>query len=79
MSNVANEEMLSSIPTEPGAASKRGVEYEIADGTRMPNEGEKKFEAMTGEGQHKKLVVQVCGVNQGHTTGSCLTRTGATS
>ena len=62
---VANEEMLSSIPTEPGVASKRGVEYEIADGTRMPNEGEKKFEAMTGEGQHKKLVVQVCGVNQG--------------
>ena len=63
--NVANEEMLSSIPTEPGVASKRGVEYEIADGTRIPNEGEKKFEAMTGEGQHKKLVVQVCGVNQG--------------
>ena len=62
---VGNEEMLGSIPTEPGPASKRGVEYEIADGTRIPNEGEKKFEAVTGEGQHKKLVIQVCGVNQG--------------
>ena len=62
---VANDGMLSSIPTEPGPASKRGVEYEVANGTRIPNEGEMRFEAVTGEGQHRKLVVQVCDVNQG--------------
>ena len=62
---VANDTMISSVPTEPGPASKRGVEYEVANGTRIPNEGEKRFEAVTGEGQHRKLVVQVCDVNQG--------------
>ena len=63
--SVANETLLSSVPTVPGPASKRGVEYEAANGARIPNEGEKRFEAVTGEGQTKKLVVQVCDVNQG--------------
>ena len=63
--SVVNDSMPSSIPTTPGPASRRGVEYEVANGTRIPNEGEKRFTAVTGQSQEKKLVVQVCDVNQG--------------
>ena len=63
--SVVHQGMPSSVPTVPGSASRRGVEYEVANGHRLPNEGEKKFTAITEEGQEKKLVVQVCDVNQG--------------
>ena len=63
--SVVNDSMPSSIPTTPGPASRRGVEYEVANGARLPNEGEKKFSAMTSQSQEKQLCVQVCDVNQG--------------
>ena len=63
--SVVNDAMPSFIPTTPGPASRRGVEYEVANGARIPNEGEKRFSAMTRQSQEKKLVVQVCDVNQG--------------
>ena len=34
--------MIQSVDTLPGVASKMGIEYEIADGTRIPNKGEQK-------------------------------------
>ena len=37
----------SCIPTEEGVASKGGVQYEVASGHYIPNEGEKKFNAVT--------------------------------
>jgi hypothetical protein len=53
------------IPTQEGTASRRGVEYEVASGHFIPNEGEKKFEAMTEEGTNKRMIMQVCDVTQG--------------
>ena len=43
------------MPTVEGAAS----------GHRIPNEGEKRSQAMTAEGKQKKMVLQVAEVNQG--------------
>ena len=57
--------MPESIKTIEGPASKRGVMYEVASGHQIPNEGEKKFTAVTEEGQERNLTVQVCDVNQG--------------
>ena len=39
---VVNEDMVDAVPTIAGPASKRGVEYEIANGVWIPNKGEKK-------------------------------------
>ena len=63
--SVTPEDMPKSIPTTQGAACKRGVEYEVANGVSIPNEGEKRFTAVTEEGKEKNMVVQVCDVNQG--------------
>jgi hypothetical protein len=63
--SVVPDSLPSSIPTTPGPASRRGVEYEVANGERLPNEGEKKFSAVTAEGSTKLMVMQVCDVNQG--------------
>ena len=54
-----------SVPTVEGPASKRGVMYEVASGHQIPNEGEKRFNAITEEGSEKKMTIQVCDVNQG--------------
>jgi len=62
--SVVPESMPSSIPTTPGTASRRGVLYEVANGQRKPNEGEKKFAAVAEEGTEKKLVMQVCEVKR---------------
>ena len=63
--SVTPEDMVKSIPATQGAACKRGVEYEVANGVSIPNEGEKRFTAVTEEGKEKNMVVQVCDVNQG--------------
>ena len=42
---VVNEDMLRSVQTQESAASRRGVEYEVANGIRIPNLGEKGFKA----------------------------------
>ena len=62
---VAPDTMPTSIPTVPGVASRRGVEYEAANGATIPNEGEKRFTAFTEDGHEKGMVVQICDVNQG--------------
>ena len=56
---------LSTVPTVEGSASRRGVKYEVASGHQVPNEGEKRFVAMTEEGAEKGLTLQVCDVTQG--------------
>ena len=37
---VVGSDMLESVPTQPSAGSKRGIEYEVANGVTTPNEGE---------------------------------------
>jgi hypothetical protein len=61
---VVGEDMLLSVQTTEGEAFKRGVEYEVASGTTIPNLGEKCFVAVAEEGQRKKMRAQVCAVNK---------------
>ena len=48
-----------------GAARRRGVEYEVANGVRIPNLGEKKFVGISNEGVSRQITAQVCDVNKG--------------
>ena len=61
---VVGEEMLQSVATTEGAASRRGVQYEVANGVRIPNLGEKKFCGISGEGCKRNITAQVCEVNK---------------
>ncbi len=45
--SVIPDSMPQQVPTVDGPAKKRGVEYEVANGDRIPNEGEKRFTATT--------------------------------
>ena len=47
-----------------GPASKGGVQYEVANGVRIPNLGEKHFKGYTEEGLPRNLKAQVCDVNK---------------
>ena len=40
---VVNEDMIQSVETKEGKAYKNGVCYEVANGIRIPNLGEKRF------------------------------------
>ena len=60
---VVNEDTLTSIDLVR-AGSRKGVEYEVANGTRIPNLGEKKFTGTTEEGMQRKIVAQVADVNK---------------
>ena len=62
---VMSEDMLTSTETEIGAAAKRGVEYEVANGVTIPNLGEKTFKFQTAEGAERKITAQICEVNKG--------------
>ena len=62
---VMSETMLENVETKEGAASRRGVLYEVANGVRIPNEGEKRFVAYTNEhSDGKEVVAQICNVNK---------------
>ena len=61
---VVGSDMLTSIETYQGEAAKRGVEYEVASGTTIPNLGEKKFMAVGEEGHMRRMRAQVCDVNK---------------
>ena len=61
---VVGEGMLESIETVEGEAYRKGVQYEGASGTLIPNLGEKRFVAMGEGGQIRKMRAQVCEVNK---------------
>ena len=61
---VMGEDMLTEIEIKPGMASKRGVKYEVANGTRIPNLGERNFVAHSEEGAARTITAQVCDVNK---------------
>ena len=58
------EDKLEGVRTEEGGAYKRGIQYEVADGTLIPNLGEKKFTAVGEDGVVRKMKAQVCDVNK---------------
>ena len=47
---VIGEEMVATTPLNESEGSHRGVEYIVANGDTVPNLGEKRFNAWTGEG-----------------------------
>ena len=47
-----------------GPAFKRGVCYEVADGTEIPNLGQRQFLGHTEEGGTRSVTAQVCAVNK---------------
>ena len=61
---VVSEDMLQSIRTQEGVASRRGVKYEEANGVRIDNEGEKKMVVTTEEGVMRNISAQVCDVSK---------------
>ena len=61
---VVGTEMLQSAETKPSWGSKNGVEYEVANGETIPNEGEKKFHGVTESGITRNITAQVCDVNK---------------
>ena len=62
---VISEDMVSSAEIKEGPAARRGVEYEVANGVRIPNMGEKRFIGTSGEGIKRHITAQVCEVNKG--------------
>ena len=61
---VLGEDMLRNIDTTEGAACKRGVQYEVANGELVPNLGEKKFTCVDDGGNVRGITAQVCEVNK---------------
>ena len=63
--SVVPSTALRSVKTEQGEKSKRGVEYESACGTTLPNEGEKRCMISTGDSPIEKLaVLQVANIGK---------------
>jgi len=61
---VMREEMLEEVETVEGRAFKRGVKYEVANGVRIDNLGEKRFTGVTTEGSQRNITAQICEVNK---------------
>ena len=58
-------DMLRSVNITSGEASRRGVLYEVANGERIPNLGERIFTGVTDkEGHSRTIKAQVCEVSK---------------
>ena len=55
---------MKSVKLLEGVTFKRGVKYEVANGIRIPNLGEKKFLGITEDGLAREITAQVCEVNK---------------
>ena len=61
---VIGEDILQFLALLEGLACRRGVKYEVANGVRIPNLGEKRFTGVTEEGSLRQITAQVCDVNK---------------
>ena len=61
---VVGDGMLRNIELKEGAAYKRGVQYEVANGELIPNLGEKHFVGVSEDGRVRGMTAQVCEVNK---------------
>ena len=62
---VVGPHMIFSAETRDGPASRRGVCYEVANGIKIANQGEKRFLGTSEEGVNRSIKAQVCDVNKG--------------
>ena len=57
--------LLQGVSLQPSDASRRGVQYEVANGQRIANLGEKTIQGYTHlEGFARSVTAQVCDVNK---------------
>ena len=61
---VIDENSVPHVAPIEGAAFKRGVKYEVANGVRIPNLEEKRFQGITEEGALRHITAQVRDVNK---------------
>ena len=61
---VIGESILGFVELREGLAFIRGVKYEVANGIRIPNLGERSFVGTSEEGFKRQLAAQVCEVNK---------------
>ena len=61
---VIGVNMLDGVEIRDGELKKRGVVYEVANGVRIPNLGEKRFIGISDEEISRKITAQVCDVNK---------------
>ena len=61
---VVDEDTAESVRVVEGEASRKGVQYEMADGTLIPNKGEKIILACGETGGLRNIIAQVCAVNK---------------
>ena len=61
---VIGMDMISSVELRDGPSKRQGVSYEVANGERIPNLGEKKFLGTSDEGIMREITAQVCDVNK---------------
>ena len=69
---------VSAVEVSPSEASRRGVMYEVANGSRIPNLGEEKFRASSEEGHVRDLKAQVADTNKALLSVSRLVASGNT-
>ena len=68
--------MLTMLELNESAQSRRGVEYEVANGIKIPNLGEKQFMGHTEGGIARSITAQVCDVNKVLLSASKVVRVG---
>ena len=61
---MSEETLHGIIDITESAACKRGIVYEVADGTQIPNLGERKFLGIMDDGSAKGVTAQFCAVNK---------------
>ena len=61
---VIMSSQLINVQTTEGKAFKQGVQYEVADGTLIPNLDEKHFVGVSEGGHAREVAAQICDVNK---------------
>ena len=61
---MSGETLNGVIDITESATCKRGIVYEVADGTQIPNLGERKFFGIMDDGSAKGVATQVCAINK---------------
>ena len=64
MITAMNKEECPNVPVEDSQAKKMGVKYEVANGTLISNEGQKRLNGVTEDGATFGITAQICGVTK---------------
>lgn len=64
------------VPTVTSPGSRSGLQYEVASGAKIPNEGEKTLQVLTEDWSPRVLTMQVCEVNKALMSVTKISKTG---